>query len=559
MYLDRNSRRGRWRIENLDSFRVAQWVVFLIISIVTVAGCILAITMYRESVREAVVSELQDHADLAVFEIESAYGPVADSLAILRDQIEEAAGALEPGDPAVRRLMLDRISPFHFVQGAALFNLAGDRVNGTIDVDRPINVLERGYFQYHLANPEERSVNVHLPLTSWLTGRRQFVFSAAVHGPDGALTGVVICGPWLDHLDSFAEISSDDDSGVVVIIYRDNHIVLAGGREEQRFPYERDGDLQILTMPPGEDYLYRVSDVQGFPLAAVAIQSLDRLAGHGEPIVSAAIAIGVALVVALLIYALIGEVVVQRLRLMASDAQAGLSARDEFMGVMSHELRTPLNGIIGFAEFLSLGDAKLDPKKRIEYYRDILYSGQQLRLMVDDLLCRIELDGHADYHCRDRVDFVTLVADAVEHLEHLVSKTDAEIEVVDHQTASFLGERRLLIEAIANLLANAIKFSEQVPVIEVSGQSVLRDGVRFIEITVKDRGIGFRQHDIDELTKPFRRERGSVNAEVVRGFGIGLSVVRSIAEIHDGRLTVAPREGGGSCVSISLRVRECDG
>jgi len=227
--------------------------------------------------------------------------------------------------------------------------------------------------------------------------------------------------------------------------------------------------------------------------------------------------------------------------------------KSDFLANMSHELRTPLNAVIGFSEVLQdqmFGDIN---EKQQEYVNNILTSGRHLLSLINDILDlskvesgKMELELSV-FSLRDSLDasMMMLREKAMKgglelHLD-LAPEADVQIEA----------DQRKLKQILFNLLSNAVKFTPAAGTVQVNA---VRDG-DFIEVTVRDTGIGIHKEDIPKLFHPFTQLE-SVYTKGFEGTGLGLALTRQLVELHFGRIWVESKFGTGSSFSFAIPVRQ---
>lgn len=208
--------------------------------------------------------------------------------------------------------------------------------------------------------------------------------------------------------------------------------------------------------------------------------------------------------------------------------------RRQFLKLLEHEIRTPLTIIGWSAEMIEAAPETL--KRRLETIRGAV---RRLTRLTGDLLVaeRARLDN-----------FQLASLDANDIAEEAASSFDVNIGVRierSDRSARFTGDRDMMVMALTNLINNARKFSTMAQPIAVK----ICQNSGEIEIAVEDRGIGFPDHDIHAIGQP--RFRAS-NAHAIPGSGLGLHIVALILEMHQGRIVVANRVGGGAVVSLHL-------
>jgi signal transduction histidine kinase len=277
------------------------------------------------------------------------------------------------------------------------------------------------------------------------------------------------------------------------------------------------------------DYgFYQAPRVTGFGFALFVMAVASGLAGRFSRI-----------------YALVDE-----LRLKEERADAANRAKSEFLANMSHEIRTPMTGILGVSELLA--KTGLEDKAR-EYVTIIQSSAQSLLGIVDDILDFSKIEaGHLRL---EEVDFsVQDLAQAV--LELLQPRATAKGIGLDLRCAPDLpevlrGDPLRLRQVLLNLIANAVKFTEQGAVeVEIAR---LKTGMRLVllRFTVRDSGIGMDAETLEALFEPFSQGDASTTRRY-GGTGLGLAISQRIVERMGGHIKVDSAPGEGSTFSFDL-------
>jgi signal transduction histidine kinase len=198
----------------------------------------------------------------------------------------------------------------------------------------------------------------------------------------------------------------------------------------------------------------------------------------------------------------------------------------------SHELRSPLARLKMAVGMLDGASPERRDKLRHEIDRDI----RELDVLIDEVLLASRLDARSSVE-REPVDLLGLAAEEA-------ARVDA---VLDGEAVLVLGEERLLRRAVRNLLENARRYGGS----EAPEITVRRAGAGQVEIRVSDRGPGVPADQRERIFEPFYRLPG--HAEHAGGVGLGLSLVRQIADRHGGRVRCEARQPApGSCFMLSL-------
>jgi signal transduction histidine kinase len=200
----------------------------------------------------------------------------------------------------------------------------------------------------------------------------------------------------------------------------------------------------------------------------------------------------------------------------------------------SHELRSPLARMKMAVAML----ADAAPLQREHLKREIDTNVAELDALVEEVLLASRLDARPDLELREPVDLVGLAAEEA-------ARVDAMLDAAPGRgPLQVAGDERLLRRALRNLLENAKRYG---------GDDVSVDALRLGDratLRVCDRGPGVPEALRDHIFEPFYRLPG--HAEKAGGVGLGLSLVKQIAERHGGSVHCEAREGGGSCFVLSL-------
>lgn len=223
--------------------------------------------------------------------------------------------------------------------------------------------------------------------------------------------------------------------------------------------------------------------------------------------------------------------------------------RQDFVANVSHELRTPITSIIGFAETL-VGEKKLD-KQDIDKFNAIIYKqANRLKTIIDDLLVLSRLDYNTDLNSLDFMpaNISHVAQNVVQTVSKEAKKNCLEIQVDVDETILVNMNIQLIELAIQNLLINAIKYSgEDSKHIELSVFARGREAI----VKVKDFGFGIPEDSIDRIFERFYRvDKG--RSRKVGGTGLGLSLVKRIAILHAGHVSVESTLGKGSTFYLHL-------
>jgi nitrogen-specific signal transduction histidine kinase/CheY-like chemotaxis protein len=249
--------------------------------------------------------------------------------------------------------------------------------------------------------------------------------------------------------------------------------------------------------------------------------------------------------------------------------------KSEFLATMSHELRTPLNAIIGFSEALKDGLIGEMSDTQHEYIGDIFTSGQHLLSLINDILDLSKVEAGMMALELETVDLKNLLSNS---LSIVKEKAAAQRIQIDLEASDDLGllqlDTRKTKQIVYNLLSNAVKFSANGGRVTLRARRVPRSAAgtlpgawsvhsfplpdneydEFLEISVDDKGIGISKEDMGKLFQAFSQIDSSL-ARKFEGTGLGLAMVKQLAELHGGTVAVASAEGQGARFAAWLPMR----
>jgi signal transduction histidine kinase len=249
----------------------------------------------------------------------------------------------------------------------------------------------------------------------------------------------------------------------------------------------------------------------------------------------------------LLVVILAGTVTTYRLARRESEV-ARLKA--DFVANVSHDLKTPLSVIRMFGETLELGRVT-DPAQRAEYYRVITRESERLSRLIDNVLDFSRIEGGRRTYERAPAPVEPLVRESLEPFAYPLAQGGFKVEVdVAPDLPDVVMDAAAVAQALSNLIDNAIKYSGERRALRV--EAALADGE--LALSVSDEGLGIPPAEHARIFEKFYRV-GRSDTQGRRGSGVGLALVRHVAEAHRGRVTVESRPGAGSRFTIHLPVR----
>jgi two-component system, OmpR family, sensor histidine kinase SenX3 len=219
---------------------------------------------------------------------------------------------------------------------------------------------------------------------------------------------------------------------------------------------------------------------------------------------------------------------------------------DAFINAVTHELKTPIASIRLYLE--TLQTRAVDEPKRQEFYRVMLEDSDRLLATIEQVL-RTGRIGSSRPDNFTRIDVHPLVEECVKRARSAPRMTRAVVEYHPGPPASVMGDRDDVRAAISNLIDNAVKYSGNK--INVVVETATVDD-KFVSVRVHDQGPGIQKSELERIFKRFYRSPGQLAAQV-KGTGLGLFIVRSVAKRHGGRAW-AESEGPGRGSTFILQL-----
>ncbi len=222
--------------------------------------------------------------------------------------------------------------------------------------------------------------------------------------------------------------------------------------------------------------------------------------------------------------------------------------KNEFISTVSHELRTPLTSIRG-ALNLVMGKVGASLPEKVRTMLEMAErNSERLTLLINDILDLEKIEGgRLEFHFQS-LDLVAVVRRGLEENEGYARKHKVSLCMVDHPDRALVwGDEHRLLQVLANLVSNAIKYSPPEGQVELS----IHQGQTGFTLEVRDHGPGIPLHFRDRIFQRFAQADGS-DAREKGGTGLGLSITKAIVERHEGRISYASELGVGTCFSVEL-------
>ena len=224
------------------------------------------------------------------------------------------------------------------------------------------------------------------------------------------------------------------------------------------------------------------------------------------------------------------------------------SMRSDFAANVSHELRTPITNIKGYAE--TLQEVGFDDSAQARRFVGVIQrNAQRLAALVEDilLLSFLEQPGHAEQIDKQAIAVDDVIAEVVEELGPPAAARRVTVNVAGPSGLVVMADRRLALQAIGNLVSNAVKFSSEGSTVRIW---TARDK-GFAEIAVADEGPGIPERHLPRVFERFYRVDKARSREQ-GGTGLGLSIVKHVARVHGGSIHAESVVGRGSTFRLLL-------
>jgi signal transduction histidine kinase len=242
----------------------------------------------------------------------------------------------------------------------------------------------------------------------------------------------------------------------------------------------------------------------------------------------------------------------RELRRALIEAQTANRAKTEFLAKMSHELRTPLNAIIGFADLLV--DRSACPglaEQHSDFAEEIRCSGRHLLGLINDVLALSKIEAGQ----RDLAPAPIPVAGLFAEMRRATA-AEAEARGLTVETAvppalpALIADPQAARQILLKLLSNAVKFTPGGGTVTLGAEAEGEgEGEERMALWVADTGIGIPEDRLRDVLEPFQQVEGAY-ARGYGGTGLGLTIVRDLAELHGGEVRIDSRLGEGTRVTV---------
>lgn len=226
------------------------------------------------------------------------------------------------------------------------------------------------------------------------------------------------------------------------------------------------------------------------------------------------------------------------------------TAKSMFVSMVAHEIKSPLAAIEGYLNVLLTGAVKQDPAREQHMIERSIVRAKGLRTLVSDLMNLTAMEtGHFTIK-RVPTDVRKVLADAVDACNERAQQKCVQLHLDDGEPPQpVLADEEALQVVFTNLIDNAIKYTPEEGRVDVQ---VSPNGTS-VKVAVRDTGIGIAPEDRDRVFEEFYRVKNHQTSKIP-GTGLGLSLVKRLVDMHQGKISLRTAQGQGSTFSVSLPV-----
>ena len=223
------------------------------------------------------------------------------------------------------------------------------------------------------------------------------------------------------------------------------------------------------------------------------------------------------------------------LKIMAMTIEKKSVMQRDFIANVSHDFKTPLSVIRNYSE--AIYDDLLEEKDEKEYLKGIIQEVDRLNILVMDILQLSKLQGGTDVLRNEYFNLSEFLLDFKSAFKIQIQNKNIHLDIkIQGSTIEILADRNYLYRVVYNFIDNAIKFSNENGIVELSCEKIQEE----IKICVKDNGIGIEDDYIDDIWQRYYKNKKS------GGMGIGLAICSEILRLHDFKYGVISNIGKGS-------------
>lgn len=208
---------------------------------------------------------------------------------------------------------------------------------------------------------------------------------------------------------------------------------------------------------------------------------------------------------------------------------------------ISHQLKTPLTSILIMLDNI-LDNPKMEETTKNDFIKNVQHQVENINFLIVSLLKISRLDADVVEFKKENISIEKLIQNTIENVSVLKEVKNVNIEVTNNGGITFVGDYHWELEAITNILKNAIEHSKENGMVKISVQ----DNPMYTKISIEDEGIGMSKKDLQNIFKRFYKGEESSSDSI----GIGLSLAKKIIEKDNGMIKVDSKKGMGTTFEI---------
>ncbi|MBB6502373.1 ATP-binding protein [Pedobacter cryoconitis] len=237
------------------------------------------------------------------------------------------------------------------------------------------------------------------------------------------------------------------------------------------------------------------------------------------------------------------------------EAQEATRLRSDFLSSMSHELRTPLHAVIGLINILSVENPRKDQEENLAILR---FSAENLLALINDTLDFSKMNEDKIILNKSPFNLNLLLQNILASFKPKAETRGIDLRLnIDFENAPLhiIGDQTRLTQILNNLISNAVKFTDQTGIVEISISTKTRDEDEVtLLFTIKDSGIGIPKNKQSIIFEPFLQANNNITKRY-GGTGLGLAIVKRLIKLHESELILQSEENIGSAFSFELRYK----